>query len=176
MKYNSKGQSTIEFITTFTATVGFIFLFLRMALNYTNGYMVHHAVYLASRGYLVHDGQVGTVESEDVTAAAHANAVFKKYLPTGLIAGIPNQLHVNDPGVGSPAKKVFVGVWGEFKQFFSIGFIGGRDLVNFKSESFLGREPTRAESYTQTCEAVKSVIQGVESDCLLHVTLDDNGG
>jgi hypothetical protein len=145
-------------------------------MNYTNGYMVHHAVFLASRGYLVHDSQVGTVDSEDTDAAAHAEKIFKKYLPPGIMTATTNALKINDPAESSPAKKVFVGVWTEFQQKFSVGIVGGKDFVNFKSESFLGREPSRFEGYTQTCEAIKTVIQGVESDCKFHVTLDDNGG
>ena len=38
---NNKGQSTIEFIMTFSAAVGFIFLFLRML-----GWITRHGEYL----------------------------------------------------------------------------------------------------------------------------------
>ena len=174
MKKN-KGQSTIEFILTFTTTVGFIFLFVKMAMNYTNGYMVQHAVFMASRGYLVHDSQVGSdfssEASRDATAGAHAKEIFKKYMPTGLISGFDKELNINDPDKVN--LKPFVGTWVEFEQVFSIGFIGGKDMVVYRAESFLGREPTRFEGYSQTCTAIANVTG---SGCDKHVTLDDNGG
>jgi hypothetical protein len=64
-------------------------------------------------------------------------------------------------------------VWVKFVQIFSIGFVGGKDPVIFRSESFLGREPSRPETSTQVCEAIKVVTQ---TSCDLQATLDDNGG
>jgi hypothetical protein len=171
---NNKGQSTIEFILTFTSTVGFIFLFLKMSLNYTNGYMVQHAVFMASRGYLVHDRQLNDASFGDFDANLHAKDIFKKYLPKGLITSFNSELKINSPS-NTSIPKVFVGVWVEFEQMFSVGFIGGKDLVKFRAESFLGREPTRYEGYTQVCEAIK-VIPGSGCAGTNHVTLDDNGG
>ena len=89
MKKNNKGQSTIEFILTFTAAVGFIFLFLKMALNYTNGFMVHHATYMASRSYLVSDEErYDNAGAGDAQAFQLAKAVFSKNLPDGLIQNL----------------------------------------------------------------------------------------
>lgn len=174
---NKKGQSTIEFIITFSATVGFIFLFIKFALNYTNGYMVHHAVYLASRAYMVQDSQVGRTENElviqDAAAKNPATLVYKKYLPTNLVKDADSAvLKFNEPE--SPLNRIFIGVWVEFEQKFSLGFIGGKDKIKFRSESFLGKEPTRLEGYVQTCTAIKDTI--AQGDCKYHVTLDDNGG
>ena len=61
----NKGQSTIEFILSFSTSVGFIFLFFKMALNFADGYMVHHATFLASRAYLVNDQDRDSVEEGD---------------------------------------------------------------------------------------------------------------
>ncbi len=166
---------------TFTAAVGFIFLFLKMALNYTNGFMVHHATYMASRAYLVGDAErYGAPGAGDSQAFKLAESVFAKNLPEALIPKFDGQLMENSfEKVSYP---VFVGVWAEFNQFFSAGFIGGREAVKFRSESFLGREPTRSESTLQTCLAVKSVITGSASSgssdqCdVIQSTLDDNGG
>ena len=172
MKKNNKGQSTIEFILTFTAAVGFIFLFLKMALNYTNGFMVHHATYMASRSYLVSDEErYDNAGAGDAQAFQLAKAVFSKNLPDGLIQNFNGVLKENNPDSVSLA--VFVGVWVEFTQVFSLGFVGGKDPVVFRSESFLGREPTRAESAIQVCSAIKSVTG---NGCSVHATLDDNGG
>lgn len=173
MKYN-KGQSTIEFILTFTATVGFIFLFLKTALNYTNGYMVQHAVFMASRGYLVYDKQIKG-DYGDADAEKHAKKIFEKYLPAPLINGFDGTLKANDPENMS-FNKAFIGVYVDFEQVFSLGFIGGKDMVKFRAESFLGREPTRYEGYEQTCAAIITALDGAGSACDIHVTLDDNGG
>lgn len=169
---NNKGQSTIEFILTFTAAVGFIFLFLKMALNYTNGYMVHHATYMASRAFLVGDTESQqTVEGRDKNAFELASIVFKKNLPEGLVPNFDGELKANYPGAVPFGP--FIGLWVEYSQPFSIGFVGGKDPVKFRSESFLGREPTRVESLSQTCMAIKTVTGG---SCDLQATLEDNGG
>jgi hypothetical protein len=174
-KYN-KGQSTIEFIITFTAAIGFIFLFLKMALNYTNGYMVHHATFMASRAYLVGDAELyQSPAAGDISAFNAAESVFKKNLPEALIQGFDGKLEVHHPDTG--ILSVFTGVWIKFSQPFSLGFVGGKDPVLFQSESFLGREPTRAEAYFQICTAIKTIsIESSLSSCDVHVTLDDNGG
>lgn len=174
-KYN-RGQSTIEFIITFTAAIGFIFLFLKMALNYTNGYMVHHATYMASRAYLVGDAELyDSPAAGDSSAFSAAESVFKKNLPEALIQGFDGKLEVHHPETGMLT--VFTGIWIKFSQPFSLGFVGGKDPVLFQSESFLGREPTRAEAYSQVCKAIMTVSSAAPlSNCNVHATLDDNGG
>ncbi len=172
---NNKGQSTIEFILTFTAAVGFIFLFLKMAINYTNGYMVHHATYMASRSYLVGDAErYGEVSAGDEPVFRFATKIFKKYLPEQLISNFDGTLKENSPS--NVNFSAFVGVWTEFHQVFSLGFIGGKDQVVYRSESFLGREPTRNEVFTQICSAISTVTMGGAGHCDIHATLDDNGG
>jgi hypothetical protein len=169
---NNKGQSTIEFILTFTAAVGFIFLFLKMALNYTNGYIVHHATFMASRAYLVGDAEDYTsLSSGDEKAFKLAQSVFNKNLPSALIPNFNGTLKQNNPDIAKFT--VFIGLWVEYSQAFSLGFVGGKDQVSYRSESFLGREPTRAESIAQVCQAIASVTGG---GCNMQATLDDNGG
>ena len=168
---SESGQSTIEFIMTFTAAVGFIFLFLKMAMNYTDGFMVHHATYMAARSYLVDDQERQSLIEGDTRALVKAKTVFNRYMPDGLITGVnANALSDNNP---SEAKfPAYVGLYYEFTRKFSSGFIGGKESIRFISEAFLGREPTRSETRTQVCEALKSL----GSSCNVHVTLDDNGG
>jgi hypothetical protein len=169
---NKKGQSTIEFILTFTAAVGFIFLFLKMATNYTNGFMVHHAVFMASRAYLVADTETQqTIEGRDKVAFELAKQVFAKNLPSVLIPGFDGELKENN--ASSIKFAAFTGLYVEFTQIFTTGFVGGKDPMKFRAEAFLGREPTRVESIEQTCKAIK-FIEGVSCD--VHATLDDNGG
>ena len=144
-----------------------------MAQNYTNGYMVHHATYMASRAYLVGDSESQqSIEGRDKAAFELANFVFKKYLQAdALFPNFDGELKENNP---SDVKfSVFSGVWVEFTQPFSMGYVGGKELVKFRSESFLGREPSRAESTAQVCRAIQVVAGG---SCDVEATLDDNGG
>lgn len=172
MKKNNKGQSTIEFILTFTAAVGFIFLFLKMSVNYTNGFMVHHATFMASRAYLVVDSEGDqTIQGRDNIAFKQAQAVFLKNMTEDLSGQLSGKLKVNHPD--NSRLSVFTGVYAEYSQRFSIGFVGGKEAVTFRSESFLGREPTRVEVIDQVCAAVSDVTQ---ASCNIHATLDDNGG
>ncbi len=172
MRMNNKGQSTVEFILTFSIALGFIFLFLKMATNYTNGYMVHHAVYMASRSYLVGDSQTQqSIEGRDKNAFDLAQQVFQKNLPEALISGFDGVLKENNASnVRYPA---FVGLFVEYTQKFTIGFVGGKDSVTFRAESFLGREPSRVEVTAQVCRAIGMITL---SSCEYHATLDDNGG
>ena len=63
---NEKGQSVIEFLMSFTLVVGLLMFFFKMALGYTNGYMVHYATFMASRAYLTND--VSTTTDPDGAA------------------------------------------------------------------------------------------------------------
>lgn len=171
---NDKGQSTIEFIMTFTAAVGFIFLFLKMSMNFTDGYMVHHATYMAARAYLVDDQDRDAVEEGDQRAFEKARDVFTRYLPADFVSGVSSgALQENNPNPVNTKYQAFVGLWIEFTQKFTLGFIGGTESMTMRSEAFLGREPSRAEAKKQSCNAIKDL--GL-SRCDVHVTLDDNGG
>lgn len=172
IRNNNRGQSTIEFILTFTIAVGFIFLFLKMALNYTNGFMVHYATYNAARAYLVNDDLHQSDAHNDNQAEVFAKKVFKKYMPEALMPGI--EVTIKAQGAGGGVLPLFTGMYAEFSQKFSLGLIGGKESINLRSEAFLGREPTRTESTALTCEAIKSGL-GLTS-CSVHATLDDNGG
>ena len=171
-KRKDLGQSTIEFILSFSTSVGFIFLFFKMATNFADGYMVHHATFLASRAYLVNDQDRDAVEEGDDRAFQKARSVFQSYLPDGLVQGV-NSNSLKEVSPNDAKYQAFVGLWAQYSQKFSLGFIGGKESVLFTSESFLGREPTRSESRTQVCEAIKYL--GLDR-CDVHVTLDDNGG
>ncbi|MBC7428647.1 MAG: hypothetical protein H7336_08560 [Bacteriovorax sp.] len=172
---SSKGQSTIEFLMTFTAAVGFIFLFLKMAMNYTDGFMVHHATYMAARAYMVSDENREALPEGDARAMTKAREVFTRYLPEALIPGVKaGMLQENNPEPSQTKYPAFVGLYIEYEQKFSYGFIGGKEPLHLTSEAFLGREPTRRETRTQVCKAMKINLGLVRCD--VHVTLEDNGG
>lgn len=170
---NSKGQSTIEFIMTFSAAIGFIFLFLKMALNYTDGFMVHHATFMAARSYLVSDDDRKELGEGDSRAFAKSKEVFTKYMPEGLVTGVTSSL-LKENNPEEMKFHAFVGLHVEFLEKFSLGFIGGKQSVRMISEAFLGREPTRSETRQQICSAMKNSF-GLNK-CEVFITLEDNGG
>lgn len=169
-KKNQEGQSVIEFLLTFTIVMGMLFFYFKMSLGFTNGYMVHYATYMASRSYLTADSRDST--NPDGKALQKAQEVFKRLLPEGLIIGFDGELKANEADVVQ--FKVFTGVYADFMARFSVGIVGGSTPIAHRSESFLGREPTRIETTEQTCRAIMRASRG--SRCDLLVTLDDNGG
>lgn len=165
---DQKGQSVIEFLLTFTIVIGMLFFYFKMSLGFTNGYMVHYATFMASRSFLTSDSWDS---NPDGKAFQKAQNVFKRLLPEGLINGFNGELKANDPD--TVAFKVFTGVYADFNAAFSVGIVGGRTPIFHRSESFLGREPTRLESTEQTCRAISRITK---NGCETLVTLDDNGG
>ncbi len=167
-KNSQKGQSVIEFLLTFTIVIGMLFFYFKMSLGFTNGYMVHYSTFMASRSFLTSDSWD---TDPDGKAFQKAQAVFKRLLPEGLINGFNGQLKMNDPD--SVSFKVFTGVYADFYARYTVGIVGGNGPIFHRSESFLGREPTRLESTEQTCRAIARVTK---NGCDTLVTLDDNGG
>jgi hypothetical protein len=173
-KNRQKGQSTIEFIMTFSMVFAFTFLFLKIAMNYTDGYMVHYATFMASRSYLTVDPKqqkYENVDNSDDDAAKYAKETFNKFLPEGLIKDFNGQVNVIDPAAAKFTP--YIGLFTKYTTQFSLGVIGGTDELEMRSESFLGREPTRYEVYFQICNAIKTVTGAT---CDKQATLDDNGG
>lgn len=157
---------------SFIYIFGLLAMFIRVAVNTTNGYLVHYATFMASRAYLVHDENNSSATIDDQRAEAHAKAVFKKYKVTELIPQSSGKLEVRSPGAGG--HKLLVGVYHSFKQNFSpMPLVGGTTPVELVSESFLGREPSRQECLDGICNAFKQ-IDGYSS-CRNHSTFFDNG-
>lgn len=171
---NEDGQSLIEFILTFAFALGFIFLFIKTAMNYTEGYIVHHATFMASRQYLVADTERTDIAQGDEGAFNLAKEVFKFYL-NGLAPSASNgEIKVNHPL--KDRFPFYTGIWFKYVTKFSIGLVGGSGNLDFRSESLLGREPTRQEVYEQICSVFKSVGNINECNNDFYLTLDDNGG
>ena len=177
---NEKGQSTMEFIVGFIFVLTFLFTFYKLALGYTNGYLVHYATFMASRAYLVLDDNNDNIASSDNFAESEAIKVFKNTFSwqysnfdwTKFLDSIPD-LQVRGPN--SDPDNFFTGVWTEFKQKISIAnYFGGNKEVTLRSESFLGREPTRKTCIERICHEFQSVMGGI--NCRdPHITVSDNG-
>jgi len=167
---SNKGQSTIEFLMSFIFGLGFLFVIFKISLNFTNGYLVHYATYMASRAYLVADNNSNQADGADKVAEQRAKEVFAKYKIPAVIESFTGDLQINSPE--SVAIKGFVGTWVEYQDKFTFSSLfGGNQDISFRSESFLGREPTRAECLERICHA----LGDINSDCNLHVTFYDNG-
>lgn len=167
---SESGQSTIEFLTTFIFAAGFIFLFVRLSLVYTNGYLVHYANFMASRTYLVFDDNLTNPIGTDVIAFNEAKKTFESYKVGLFVPGVTEKIQVNDPE--NVPMKLFVGTIVNFSQRFpSPVLIGAGKDMNLTSESFLGREPVRFECLTRICDAITSS----GGSCDSFSTFFDNG-
>lgn len=180
---NSKGQSTIEFILTITFSIGFLFLFLTLGLNFTTGYIVHYATFMASRTYLVKEVASQDPGSDDNYAMAESKKVFDSYNVKKFQKGLSSSdLEFNKPG-GS-GKYEFVGVSVNFKRELSkFSPLGGKQEIDLTSESFIGREPVRIDCLTRICEAMTGGGDGpslTPTGCTsgvqqMYFTTEDNG-
>ena len=151
-----------------------VLVFVKLAFNFTKGYMVHYANFMASRAFLVSDNNSGVVSSADNTARLYSiNKVLKKIQPDMAT----NAIKVQVPG--SIGNNVYVGVTTTYKEKFSLSpSIGGSEEIELRSESFLGRTPVITECARSVCNAISQVsLEGCGSggNTKGFVTLWDNG-
>ncbi len=171
----NKGQSTIEFIVTFVFAIGFTFSFFKIASIYTNGYLVHYATYMAGRAYMVFDNNSNNPAGSDNGASLLAKKVFEGFKLGGLLGGTINELQLNDPeSLNNYSNNLYVGAWFDFSQVLPTPALGSGRELELRSESFLGREPTRSECYDRVCTAMGEAALQTEY-CSIHSTLFDNG-
>ncbi len=165
---NNKGQSTIEFIFSFSFAFFLIIYTLKVALNYTSGYMAHYATYMASRAYLTYENSGGGIDP----AGLFAN-VTKPIFDDTKVTFFNNNFEVEDSKLKIRRDPILTGVSFDWETPFStVGLFGGNQTLHMKSESFLGREPDRQECSNQTCQAARS---GSSGSCGRAFTLVDNG-
>ena len=173
-KTSQSGQSTIEFIFSFTFGVSIILLVFNSAMNYASGYLNHYATFMASRVYLTQESYGGTYGAGGISkAVTEATDAFAQY-QLGIF-GINTEIQFNQPNGGmGPAEYLAVGAYTQFeKKMDMIGQITGQNTVDMISESFLGKEPTRGICAARTCFA----ISGDEEGCspTSDITLYDDG-
>ncbi len=169
------GQSTIEFIFAFAFGLSVVFMVFNTALNYASGYLVHYATFMASRTYLVTDVNLGQIESAPPPPTDDAVAVYNRYRLD--IFDIPsdgfaiNEQHANQ----SSAEYLTVGARTLFeKPIDALGRVVGGGNLQFVSESFLGKEPTRAQCAIRVCFGVTGGECQTGKEWF-DVTLYDNG-
>jgi hypothetical protein len=175
MKNNEFGQSTIEFIFTFAFGVSVVLLIFNSAMNYTVGYLVHYATYMASRTYLtveMNNGTFGDYSSSLNRAQSAAQRTFAKY-NLGIFKVPTDSLKINHAGNVSAADYLQVGAYTSFKRDIdALGKVAGQSKVDLVSESFLGKEPTRAVCAARVCKAISNREVCSPS---MDITLFDDG-
>lgn len=182
------GQSTIEFILTFMFGLGIIFLFVNISVNYSVGYLVHYATFMASRTYLTHEIGVGDPAASDGSASNEALITFRRFkmeaagVPSGgVLAGGSADIgfHINRYStVNSNDDALFVGAYAVFERPLSFfRAIAGDTKGTLVSESYLGKEPVRAECWQRTCKAISLGVKGNPTACggQDDYTVFDNG-
>lgn len=173
---NEKGQSTVEFILTFAFGVSLILVIFNTSLNHATGYLVHYATFMASRVYLTADSHVGSVTDVQPslqTAEQRAVDAFNQYNLS--VFNIPNgNFKVNKVNRGQdPSEFLTVGTLTTFELYIDIlGRITGSKKLEQVSESFLGKEPTRAECAARVCRAIVGSETCTQD---MDITLYDDG-
>ncbi len=166
------GQSTIEFILTFTFGMSAILLIFNSALNYTVGYLTHYATFMASRTYLTHDTESNQPLQSEGEARIRATETFNRF-NLGQF-GVPSSaLKFNRvDGNMSPDDYLLVGAYATYEREIDImGKLTGNVKANMVSESFLGREISRGGCIERVCFAMTGGTQCENVD----VTLIDDG-
>lgn len=168
LKKNEKGQSTIEFILTLSFAIGITMLFVSQALNMTVGFMVHYGTFMAGRTFLSHDSFGRDISQSIGQAGNVAKETFSFY--NLQVLDISPVVKIVKPSDGN---SLMSGVTAQYDKLLSpFKLILNGEKATFYSEGFLGKEPTRASCYQQTCFAIGS---GGNCTANMDVTLFDNG-
>lgn len=169
---NQKGQSTIEFIFTFAFGVSMILMIFNSSMNYVSGYLAHYATFMASRVYLTADSHLNTTTASLNGAEDRARNTFKNY-SLGIFNIPDSSFQINPAGQTTASTYLTVGGFTTFDlSIDALGKIAGQSKLELVSESFLGKEPTRAECFVRTCLAVTGRENCSNND---DVTLFDDG-
>lgn len=165
---NEKGQSTIEFILTFSFAIGISFLFVSQSLNITVGFLVHYATFMGGRTYLTYDNGSNELTSVYNSAGNAAKKAFDRYALTRFDI----QPEVEIITAENSASSLFSGVTAQYERLLTpYKMVGGGKKAMYHSEGFLGKEPTRNQCFQTTCLAMG--IQGCSE--AKDITLFDNG-
>lgn len=173
MVKNEHGQSTIEFILTFAFGVSLILVIFSTSMNYATGYLVQYATFMASRVYLTADSSLVSPMATISEAGTKAEEAFAIYNLS--IFDVPDSnFKINPVEEGmTPSQYLTVGGRTTFElKIDMLGKITGSEKLELVSESFLGKEPSRAECMRRTCFAITGNEQCTPAD---DITMFDNG-
>ncbi len=164
------GQATVEFILSFSFLLFFVLFFVTVGINLAVGYVAHYAVFKASRTYLTFDN--GNSRSSVLTQASiRGKEVFDTFKQLNL----PGEFSIHSPE--SPEGQIYEYVGAKFlyqPRVKSIGPFALPEGYQLLSESFLGKEPSRAEC---RCQVQLALEEGCETeiDNEKEVMVFDNG-
>lgn len=167
---NQNGQSTIEFIFSFSFITFLLVYTIKVAVNYTTGYLVHYATFMAGRTYYVYEDN----SPNDNTAMTKAREVFERTNVSMFNSNVANTGELRFTNINDPASYVHAGVYYDWETSFSVGGVfGGSQALELRSESYLGREPNRQACGIRTCQ----VMRGDSGACDMGraFTVSDNG-
>ncbi len=173
---SESGQSTIEFILTFVFGLTLVLMIFNTSLNYATGYLVHYATFMASRVYLTNDNHTGTIGNSAISysgAEGAATEAFNNY-KLSIMRIKPENFRINRVDqVTGPNENLTVGARTTFElPMDMIGRVAGKKKLELVSESFLGKEPTRAECATRVCMAMTGSEACTDT---MDITLFDDG-
>lgn len=183
--HKEAGQSTIEFILTFTFALGIIFLFINVAINYSAGYLVHYATYMGARTYLTVEAGTNSEGNNNNVAKEEARKTFARFRMNALgvdsssvrnAGGRDIGFHINPyfPAVPNPRDVIYIGAYSVFERpisFFKL--VAGGEKALHVSEAFLGKEPTRRNCWEQTCSAIMVGLQGSAATSCADINSND---
>lgn len=179
---NDKGQATIEFIFSFAIGLLFILFFIFYCINLGAGYLAHYATYSTSRAYLTYDyggnnPRTNFQRSKEYALGYYIGNFSKPLKAIGL------KVQNNEPQFNSIETNSLYDYTGVYLRFLPPFQIGSDDTDSYEtnsyvSESFLGKEPSRAECGCQVLNAMG--IQscsggGYPSNLRDDITVFDNG-
>ncbi len=174
-KKSISGQASIEFLLSFMLAFSLVLVFIYFSANLVTGYVVHHATFVSSRAFLVGDAaSESNLELGVSRGISMAKDTFEQSLGGFKIdhEGLKFNVHpsVSQGETTSTDIAEYYGAYLVFRPPFRIA--GDKEKNKLLSESFLGKEPTRAECDCQIRTAM-GFRCGSEID--EDVALYDNG-
>lgn len=178
---DQSGQSMIEFILTFAFSIGILFLFISLGLNFTTGYLAHYATFMSARTFAVWENSSNTSASADSRARHEAEQLFDTYqLSKFQVMVEDGKVKFNMP---DGPKYEYVGAHVKYtRKLSAFGLLGADQKLELVSEAFLGREPTRADCVARICKAMSISVPELDfsdTSCggaaTVEITTEDNG-
>ena len=168
----NQGQSTIEFLIVSVFATGILGIFIQLAFNLAEGFLVHYATYMASRTFMVYDQiSINQVAADyAIHAPNQAKKVFASYLPSHKTTA----LKFNNYDTDAPKDYFLTGAYYQYSRPVSLfSYLGGGVNNTMRSESFLGKEPTRGECWERTKKAMEKAV--TTNEFKKYTTVFDNG-
>lgn len=176
LKLNDSGQVTIEFVFSFAFASIFILFFIYYMINIGVGYLAHYATFQASRTFLTYDRGGNSLTGNESFAIRAAKEEFERYsLKSFGIKYEGDGIQFNTPYEGRVVYD-FVGAYLLFKPPFVFGESESKK-DHYLTESFLGKEPSKADCACQILQAmgVKGCNGGSVPAQTDDITIYDNG-